>query len=147
MTRLAYLIPGIWAALALGACDDLGECKDPALGRVPVLVGTDVMYAGQAIMVKSCASGVCHAQNATNRYGAPAGLNFDITPVSASGTMDTDAGAVGEVAQADLARLRENQRKVFDKRSSIWKQVARDLMPPDGVGEPFRTTTNGTCSI
>jgi hypothetical protein len=144
MKRFAYLIPGLCAVFSLGACDDLGECDDPALGRTPVKVGTQVMYAGQAIIWKSCASGICHSEIATNRYGVPAGLDFDIAPVSASTVVDTDAGALGSVAQADLERLREHQRKVFDKRDSIWEQVKRDLMPPDGVGEPFRNTTNGT---
>ena len=111
---------------------------DPAQGRTPVLVGTEVMYAGQAIMVKSCAA-ACHSEGTTraNRFGAPAGLDFDIAPATCSTDADGGTGGVGE---EQLQRLRKHQRKVFDERHAIWEQVERDLMPPDGMGEPYRTT-------
>src|SRR5579859_6806508 len=43
-------------------------------------------YAGQSIMLTSCASGgaFCHADMAMHRYGAPAGMNFDVTLADSS---------------------------------------------------------------
>jgi len=144
MTRNTFLFSAVCALGLLGGCDDLGDCTDPAQGRVPVLVGTDVMYAGQAIMVQSCAAnGVCHNANASRaqRYGAPAGLDFDVKPVTLSGA--GDAG-VGELGEDDLGRLRKHQRKVFDTRHDIWQQVDRGLMPPDGAGAQWRNAKPGS---
>lgn len=149
-------------SLALGACDDLGQCKDQDLkGRIPVESGGRVMYLGQAILNVSCATG-CHASNAkgAQRVGAPAGLDFDIVPIDATGTqvVQTPDGGTKTVATVDdpslLSRLRERQRKVFDTRHEIWQQVSDGLMPPSGVGQGFKSaspgvavrTSGGTCT-
>ncbi|MFT3927243.1 MAG: hypothetical protein QM778_32160 [Myxococcales bacterium] len=146
MTRITYLISGVCAAsLGLG-CNDLGDCTDAAKGRYPVLVGTQVMYAGQAIIATSCAAGSCHTElsSRANRYGAPAGLDFDIKPVVASGmTTTVDGREIAEISDEDLARLKKHQRKVFDSRHDIWEQVERGLMPPEGVGKPWREASAG----
>lgn len=143
MTRSTYLISGVWAVALWGGCNDLGECTDPAQGRVPVRVGTEVMYAGQAIIVQSCAAGSCHTERTTreNRRGAPAGLDFDISPMAAEPDAD---GGIAQISAEDLQSLRKHQRKVFDERHSIWEQVEKDLMPPDGLGQPYRETSLGT---
>jgi hypothetical protein len=112
------------------------------------MVGTDVMYAGQAIMVKSCANGNCHSELASRetRYGAPAGLDFDIQPALGTGMImpTPDGRDVYGTNAEDLARLRRHQRVVFDKRHLIWEQVERGLMPPGGKGEPFKQVSAGT---
>ncbi len=143
MTRSTYLISGVWALALAGGCNDLGECNDPAQGRVPVLVGTEVMYAGQAIIVKSCAAGSCHTAMTTpdNRCGVPRGLDFDISPAIAKPDAD---GGVARISAEDMAQLRKHQRKVFDERHLIWEQVEKDLMPPDGLGESYRRASAGS---
>ncbi len=140
--RFMYLISGVWAASWLVGCDSLGDCTDPAEGRTPVLVGNQVMYAGQAIINRSCASGSCHSEGSSRnlRRGAPAGLDFDLIPAEATPTAD---GSPAELKESDLSRLRKHQRKVFDQRHAIWEQIERGLMPPDGLGESFRTASAG----
>src|SRR5688500_7897877 len=80
---LITLLAGL-SALTAG-CNDLGTCDDPARGRRTVKTGSgpdQVMYAGQAIMQRSCATG-CHSSKTSGggRQGAPAGLNFDLAPI------------------------------------------------------------------
>jgi hypothetical protein len=121
-----------FTALALG-CNDLGTCDDPLNGRTPVKVGPDIMYAGQAIMLVSCAAG-CHQSTAKGaaRAGAPEGLDFDLALAPAGATIPgPDGGVVGvQLNNLDVAGLRSRQRKVFDERELIWEQVDKGLMPP-----------------
>jgi hypothetical protein len=110
-----------------------------------------VMYAGQAIIVASCASGTCHTSTAKGdaRRGAPEGLDFDIAPATFSATtVDKEGNTVGNVDKADLDRLAKYQRKVFDERDHIWEQVDRGLMPPDGpLGQPSRDAPQGALFV
>ena len=142
MTRSTYLFSGVCAAALWSGCNDLGDCTDPAQGRVPVKLQTQVMYAGQAIMQGACSAGSCHTESTSRelRYGAPAGLDFDLLPAEA--TPDADGG-IAQVDPEALHRLRKHQRKVFDERHSIWEQVERGLMPPGGKGQPFRDKALG----
>lgn len=147
MQRSALCISSLLAAAFVSsACNDLGECTDPERGRQTVDARGTIMYAGQAIMVASCASG-CHVSTAkgAGRQGAPADMNFDLVPVAAGKLIKNDAGqATGvEVDQAQLAGLRSRQRHVFDDRENIWDQVDKGLMPPDGVGETYRAVAAG----
>jgi hypothetical protein len=129
----------------LSACDDLGKCTDPLNGRVPVTDANGrVMYAGQAIMQSSCAS--CHGSNAkgASRVGAPEGLDFDVLPLDATGTMIINGQTVGTTTDAEgMSGLRRRQRKIFDLRELIWEQVVDGLMPPSGVGDPFKKASPG----
>jgi hypothetical protein len=149
-----FIVPAIVTTLfAAQGCEDVGQCKDPNIeGRVPVLDGQGrVMYAGQAILLSSCSSG-CHSSRAqgADRKGAPAGLDFDIEPLEATvvDTVTNDKGESVSVAstsdRAGLAGLRKRQRKVFDTRDLIWRQLKDGLMPPSGVGEGFRDVSKTT---
>jgi hypothetical protein len=132
--------------LVLLGCDDLGTCSDPQKGRVPVLTTSGaVMYAGQAIVSQACANG-CHSSVAEGglRVGAPKGLDFDLNPLNATGTIMVGDEVVGTTADAaGLSGLRSRQRKVFDLRELIWQQVQDGLMPPSGVGNSFKTVSPG----
>jgi hypothetical protein len=147
MKRIFVAPAIVTTVLALQGCQDVGKCKDPMIeARVPVLDGQNrVMYAGQAILLTSCSSG-CHSSTAkgVDRKGAPEGLDFDIEPLSATSveTSTNDEGksvSVGVTADtAGLAGLRKRQRKVFDTRDLIYKQVIDGLMPPPDIGAGFR---------
>jgi hypothetical protein len=127
------LLPALVSVLAAG-CDDLGTCDDPARGRTTVKVGTTVMYAGQAIMLRSCANG-CHSSGAKGafRRGAPAGLDFDLNPIEGSTLLRAPDGGVVAVTVdgVEASGLRARQRTVFDERELIWEQVDKGLMPPE----------------
>ena len=159
-----FIAPAILTTvLSVQACDDVGQCKDPTLeGRIPVVDGQNrVMYAGQAIILTSCSTG-CHSSTAkgVDRKGAPADLDFDIEPIRATSVTTTtnDQGesvSVGSTTDtAALAGLRKRQRKVFDARDLIWRQVKDGLMPPTGIGAGFRdisgidrfTRSMGSCA-
>jgi hypothetical protein len=131
-------------------CNDLGTCTDPQQGRVPVLTAAgSVMYAGQAILSQSCANG-CHSSVATGglRVGAPKELDFDLNPLTATGTITVESPEgpqiVGTTDDGDaMSGLRRRQRKVFDLRELIWEQVQDGLMPPSGVGASFKSLSPG----
>jgi hypothetical protein len=146
--RAGFGILVLTALASTGCQEDLGKC-DEAAARKPVIRADDqVMYAGQSIVVQTCATG-CHMSTAIGaaRVGAPAGLDFDIGPVASTtvaqvpvtlpdgGTVST-ARAVSDTAA--LSGLRARQRMVYDQSSEIWEQVQDDAMPPKGVGDGFR---------
>jgi hypothetical protein len=91
------------------------------------------MYAGQAILLASCASG-CHSSTVTGkaRAGAPQGLDFDLAPASSGfAVRGTDGNVVAvQLRSADVAGLRRRQREIFEQRELIWDQVDNGLMPP-----------------
>lgn len=108
---------------ALSGCDDLGPCDEAAAREV---VYTDdaqglPAYAGQALLTQSCGGGsFCHASNATDRHGAPAGLDFDLLLASSA---------------AETEHLRSLQMVVFRHRDAIWRSIERGTMPPGKIGE------------
>jgi hypothetical protein len=133
MQRSVLAIPALLTAAALSsACNDLGTCDDPARGRKTVSSAGQLMFAGQAILNKSCATG-CHNSSAkgAGRYGAPAGLDFDLLPVT-DGTV-TATGIT--LTPAALNGLRSRQRDVYNRRELIWEQVEKGLMPPTNAYE------------
>jgi hypothetical protein len=144
------LLIGVPFAAILGlssACsEDLGSCDEEEARRLIINGEGQVLYAGQAIINQACAAGQCHASDATGelRQGAPKSLDFDLNPAG-SATGDEDSVESGDLvlnAKA-IARLRKNQRAVFDNRELIWTQIVDGLMPPDGVGQPFRDKAPG----
>jgi hypothetical protein len=141
-----------WALAWLGllggtGCEGLGKC-DEVEARALVITGEgQALYAGQAVMNRSCAAGQCHASGAkgAERQGVPKGLDFDLQPapvVASGGKGGVASGRVQLDAKA-LARLRKNQRTVFDLREDIWDQISDGLMPPDGVGAAYRQAEPG----
>lgn len=133
------------ATAAAGCAEDVGPCPvETKGGQDTVLVNGEVQYGGQAIMNQSCAAGICHSSKVKGkaRYGAPAGLDFDLQPVSdddikGPGTNSKGVG-VAVLNDEDISHLRARQRKVFEERNRIWQQVKDGEMPPDGVGQRFK---------
>jgi len=79
----------------------------------------------------SCGDGAfCHSPGAVNhrgtdvRFGAPAGLDFDVRL----------ACGEGESCDAQVERLRLNQHRTYRWRASIYDQVDKGFMPPPGQG-------------
>ena len=127
-------LAGVGLLFAAG-CETLPECDEQRAAEARQLVeveGGGLLYAGQALMNASCASGVCHNADATGaaRLGAPAELDFDLFPARTITDGEPDAG--------ELARLRRNQQRVFDDRESIWDEIESGRMPPDGEGNASR---------
>lgn len=120
------------APLCPSACDD-----DAARAVVYNAAGRP-MYAGQAIMVGTCAGGgsACHSRNADRvlRYGTPAGLDFDIAPLG----LDTNV-FVGE----ELESLIAVQHLIDGEREDILGSVLNGSMPPGDVGEGAVSMTYG----
>jgi hypothetical protein len=122
--------------LVAGCQPSLGAPDDEA-AHVVVFVADGPLagqpaFAGQALMRRSCGDGAfCHSPGAVNsssadpRFGTPEGLNFDVSP----------ACAEGESCDAEVERLRVNQRRTYRWRTAIFQQVDDGSMPPGGVGE------------
>lgn len=117
--------PLVLLLLMLGCSTDLGE-GDPDAAREVVYDQRGVpAYAGQALIIESCgAGGFCHAEgiSAADRFGAPAGLNFDLTL----------ATTTGEPALEETQRLADDQRRILEMKGEVWEQVVSGLMPPKG---------------
>ena len=141
-----------WAFSLLGllgstGCEDLGKCDETKARALVVNGEGQALYAGQAVMNRSCAAGQCHASAATGsqRQGVPKDLDFDLqpAPIVASGTKGGVASGSAQVDAKALSTLRKNQRLVFDLRDDIWEQITDGLMPPDGVGADYRKAEPG----
>jgi hypothetical protein len=125
-----------------GACrTDLGECDDIAVRQVVFLdTGSPAdprqgipMFAGQALVVASCgADRFCHSSNPDTqpalRYGAPAGLSFDVS-LACLDREQCNPESPG------VERLMRDQQRVFDYSRSILSSVESGWMPPSGIGE------------
>lgn len=135
---LACLGAALLGALCAGCRAEVGECDSFAAREVVYFdSGTAAsplngipMYAGQALMQSSCGNGAfCHSQGAapSERYGVPAGLDFDVGYGCEEGPCDT--------SEPEIARLAESQRVALDYARSILTTVSNGRMPPGGVGE------------
>lgn len=113
-----------WLSLALvaGCAPDLGACDMPAARTV--VYGVDdgaPAYAGQALIQASCGNGAfCHAELASDRFGAPAGLDFDLALAMTADETD---------------RLRRGQHDAYQWRHEILQQVDDGAMPPGTTGK------------
>lgn len=134
--------------LAITGCSEgVGTCDDPYKGHDTVLVGGaggSLQYGGQAVLNVACAG--CHGSEVTgkSRRGAPAGLDFDLFPVTDLEDDTTNMGgqAIAKLPDAQVTALRNRQRLVFEQRDVIWQQVTDGLMPPDGIGAVYRRLKN-----
>ena len=71
-------------------------------------------------MIRSCGGGsVCHALSASDRMGAPAGLDYDLRPASLTIEIETE----------DLARLEADQLRLLAERRSIAGLFGPDALP------------------
>lgn len=132
-------------ALTLAACAPrVGDACDENLARTLVYdEGGSPAYAGQSMLVTSCASGgaFCHASSPMSRYGAPFGMNFD--PTLADRMADPSAGA---------RHLFEAQLLSHQFRDDIFGQVSSGAMPPRDIGDAltlgaYRSYTSATDTV
>jgi len=135
--RLLFAGLHVLAFFASGCADDLGACEGSLQGRDTVLVNNTVVYGGQAIMNRACATG-CHASGASgaDRRGVPAGLDFDLLPIDegeAAGTRKVGTATIVKLKSSQIEGLRARQKKIVEHRSLIWQQVQDGLMPPTGM--------------
>lgn len=114
------------ALLAAGCEPDLGACDR---GAVRVVVydeeGTPA-YAGQALMIASCGyGGFCHSEGIDPelRYGAPAGLDFDVRLAGYDDVVDLD----------EVDRLRRMREQTSAHGRLIWASVSAGRMPVGGA--------------
>ncbi len=128
-------------------CGGLGKCDENAARSLVVNGEGQALYAGQAIINRSCAGGQCHASGAAGsvRQGVPKGLDFNLepAPVLAAGAEGSVPSGGLSVDATALSTLRQNQRRVFDDREEIYAQIDAELMPPPGVGAAFRQAPPG----
>lgn len=122
----------------LAACETgPGDCTDEA-GAFEIVYQPDgtPAFAGQAMMIESCGGGgFCHSQGIArkDRFGAPQGLDFDLTLASTTPDAENER----------LARLAAHQEIVLNNRDGIWAQVTSGAMPPDGaVGNQILQSTD-----
>lgn len=111
------------AALGAGCDPELGSC-DPDRARDVVYEGSGLpAYEGQALLVQSCGSGsFCHSADIAerDRFGAPAGLAFDVQLVAADGVVE----------EASIVRQRRARFRVVQEARSILGTVDGATMPP-----------------
>lgn len=99
--------------------------------------GGSPAYIGQSMLITSCASNgaFCHSDNASNRYGAPYGMNFDPVLADSARFASEPLGA---------AHLYAAQVASHHFRDDIFGQVVSGAMPPGAIGgsvvaQPYRT--------
>lgn len=112
-----------------GCQPDLAECASATQAdRVVFLADGTPMFAGQALLHVSCASGTCHDSNADDRgrNGAPGRLNFDVDPACNYEVEDCDTVEEG------FERLAHSASKVRDFDREILRTLLDDSMPPNG---------------
>ncbi len=100
-----------------------GEC-DPAAARTLVYNEFgEPMYAGQALVIHSCAN-TCHNESTApmSRFGAPLGLDFDLRPI-------TSADDEGRAAE-----LSAHHAVIVAHAGGLFGAVAGGTMPPGEVG-------------
>lgn len=116
---LVFLI-GSMAFAGAGCAATVGSDCDEDRARTPVYdSGGNPAYPGQALINGACTQ--CHAEGLRMRRGAPAGLDFNLTLVTA-----TDAATAEEQARL----LLRTQGIVHRHRDLIYGQVAGGAMPP-----------------
>jgi hypothetical protein len=126
----AALLVALPVAVA-GCAANVGSrasCDREAATTVVYTVEGEPAYIGQALLIQSCAGGggFCHATDASDRFGAPAGLDFDAFPLR-----DTDAAA--------LERLAAVQTTIHGSRNAIWGSVVSGTMPPGAAGRDHQS--------
>jgi hypothetical protein len=111
----------------MAGCEaEVGDCDEAALEVYAVDSEGRVQYAGQAIVHRSCAAGVCHASTATgaDRKGAPLGLDFDM-PISG-------VDAFGRPDPEYVERAGKSRDRVRSLAGRILRWVDVGAMPPAG---------------
>lgn len=113
--------------LSLTACaeSELGECDLESAFELAYTRDGTPAFAGQALINQSCGGGgFCHSEGIApaDRFGVPAGLDFDLNIASSSADLNEE----------EVARLSRTQVQVFQERRPIFGAVMADTMPPAG---------------
>lgn len=149
----------------IGCKRDLGECNldglTPEGAPVDGPAAFDIayretdglpMYEGQAIVQSSCGDGAfCHAPAAVggDRFGTPAGLNFDVDLACIDASQDSTCaqpiesceGAQGLTPYCERLRgLRNNQNQVRNWAEGMIQEIRSGAMPPGAAGRSVRNT-------
>jgi len=141
----------VLATAMFGCKRDLGECNltgttpdgtpidGPAAFDVAYRINDGMpMYEGQALVQSTCGDGTfCHAPLATgsNRIGAPAGMNFDVSLVC---TGDV-AGCQTNPPYSDrVQRLNGDQGNIRNWAESMIQEMRAGAMPPGEAGQRVR---------
>lgn len=126
------LLVALASSLAVSACHpSVGRgCSEAEMNSARTIAYDSTgapAYVGQAILIRSCAGGgsFCHAEGASDRYGAPASLNLD--PILADDPRYPDE-ATG------AAHLYDAQLRAHREREDIYGTVWNGSMPPGQAG-------------
>ncbi len=134
-----------------GCKRDLGDCNldsttpdgvpidgPAAFDVVYQITGGMPMYEGQALVQSTCGDGAfCHAPLATggNRYGAPAGMNFDVSLVCTG----DPAGCQANPPYDDrVQRLNGDQSNIRNWAEGMIQEIRAGAMPPGEAGQSVR---------
>ena len=139
---------------AVGCKRDLGDCNldgtnsegeridGPAAFDIAYRITDGLpMYEGQALVQSTCGDGsFCHAPAATgaDRFGAPAGLNFDVSLVC---TEDVANCQSNPPYDARVSRLEGEQNNIRAWAEGMIQEMRAGAMPP---GEAGRNVANNT---
>lgn len=148
-----------------GCKRDLGECNldgqtpdghsidGPAAFDIAYRVTDGLpMYEGQALVQSTCGDGsFCHAPAAVgaDRFGVPAGLNFDVALACTDASQDPTctppiqpcAGQVNSPYCTRLTSLQNNQDQVDNFAESMIQEIRAGAMPPGAAGQAVRNNT------
>lgn len=115
------LFLGVTATALAGCGEDLGPCNEADLGGSDV-PDMEAPYTGQLVMQQYCAGGRCHSETAVGeaRVGAPAGLNFDVVPMT---VLTTTMGS-------EYEKVVRGGGNVAEHIDEIWGEVNEGAMPP-----------------
>lgn len=142
------------AFTSAGCKRDLGDCnldgttpdgtvvEGPAAFDVVYRITDGLpMYEGQALVHSTCGdSTFCHSPAAVgaDRFGVPAGLNFDINLVCAE---DVSACQSNPPYDDRVSRFDANQGKIRDWAEGIIQEIRAGSMPPGEAGRRVANTT------
>lgn len=113
---------------------DLATCDMQAAKKVYFNLQGAPAYSGQAIIQNSCGNGgFCHSKNAVKqaRYGAPAGMDFDMMAITSL-----------DAADSETEILREGWRSVFERREEVYHEVNGGRMPPGEIGASLESSAS-----
>ncbi len=124
-------LAGFLGLLSGCAETDLGPCDEAAARRVVHDERGYPYYAGQALVHASCGQAAfCHSAAAEekNRWGVPAGLDFDMDLASVDPTGGPPTAAETRLRE----RLATGRRNVRDWGGAFYDSVESGWMPPYG---------------
>ncbi len=126
--RVGWLVLFASLVLTAGCGTNFGPCDEAQAKTLVYDTSGLPAYEGQAVLDQSCGHGAfCHSHGATGqfRFGAPAGLDFDV----AAACGDSTSAATCDKARAVFATV---HRTTLDYDWDIDSQIGAGRMPPGG---------------